>query len=119
MHSEYLGSNYHDTIRTMLKVKKNILPDTVIDADINIGGMKLILNDSLFVPLATGKIEMNEKNFLLVRKTALHVLAGILCCSLASKTDMPEFVKHKRNWKRVMGKQFEKARLYMESLNTT
>lgn len=119
MYSEYLGVNYHDTIRSMLKAKRDILPDAVIDSELNIGAMRMILNDSLFVPLATGRIEMNEANFATVRNAALHTLAGILCASLDSKTRVPEFKEHRRNWNRIGQKQFQKARLYIESLPTT
>lgn len=113
MHAEYLGVGYHDRIRSLLRVKKPILPDSVIDASLNINAMKLILTDEIFVPLATGQIERNAINFEKVQSAAIHVLAGVLCASLESKC--PGL----RKWRRVGQKQFEKARWYIESLKSS
>ena len=40
MYEEYLGQGYHDKVRKMLTANTDLLPDRIIDADLNIGGMK-------------------------------------------------------------------------------
>jgi hypothetical protein len=43
MYKEYLGEGYHEKIRKMLTADETLLPDRIIDADANIGGMKKLI----------------------------------------------------------------------------
>lgn len=47
MYKEYLGEGYHDKVRKMLTLNEEVLPNSVIDADLNIGGMKQLLSPAL------------------------------------------------------------------------
>jgi len=95
MYSEYLGPGYHDAIRTLLRVNKDLLPDRIIDADLNIGAMRQILQNRLGIKYQLGQVHFdNEENFGLLQEAAKYLLAGILCSALRSRTAVPPFVKY-------------------------
>lgn len=43
MYKEYLGEDYYTKVRKMLTANEELLPNRIIDADLNIGGMKQLL----------------------------------------------------------------------------
>lgn len=47
MYEEYLGKGYHDKVRKMLTVDEELLPDRIIDAQANIGAMKMLISPAV------------------------------------------------------------------------
>ena len=78
MHEEFLGPNYHDLIRSWLKVPKVILTDDMIDSDLNIGAAQMMMGTELLKPFLSGEVEMNERTDRTAQKAFLH----FLCASL-------------------------------------
>jgi hypothetical protein len=95
MYSEFLGQGYHDAIRKMLVADKDLLPDSVIDADLNIGAMKAIIGKSL-----SPEDIADESKFNQLVSAARYYLCGVLCLALKSRTSAPPFniPKYKKNW---------------------
>lgn len=102
MYEEYLGKGYHDEIRKMLLVRDDVLPNSVIDADVNIGAMRMIVGEEL-------KKKQNLKDYALVQKAAKHCLCSILCMALKSRAKNPAFKFYRgRNWRKKQEKQMIK-----------
>jgi hypothetical protein len=109
MYEEYLGEGYHDTIRKLLQANKELLPDRIIDADLNIGAMRQILQNRLGIKYQLGQVHFdNEENFGLLQEAAKYLLAGILCSALRSRTAVPPFVKYQRNWAKKQQRMMER-----------
>ena len=107
MHREYLGENYHDEIRKILHADDTLLPNRIIDADINIGGMKqLIASTFEMVPHINSK-----EQFDLLSKAARYYLAGIICLALKSRTSVKPFnvPKNNKDWIKKNKKCMEKG----------
>jgi hypothetical protein len=99
-YSEYLGKGYHEKIRKKLTVNEKLLPDEIIDADINIGAMKRLVSPAMESMLQFGKQVDTEKKYAQLREAAIELLCGILCVALKSRTSAPPFdgSEYKRNW---------------------
>ena len=98
-YEEFLGKNYTGRIRNMLGADDNLLPDSIIDADINIGGMKTIIAPVVEKLTLLGKIK-DEKSYKHLQEAAIYILAGILCIAMKSRTSTPPYdaPEYKRNW---------------------
>lgn len=94
MYKEYLGEGYHDKIRKMMTLPEEVLPNSVIDADVNIGGMKHLLS-----PIYE-TVKDVEKYQPTIERIAVYYLCGILCMAMKSHTSAPPFNKKKyqKNW---------------------
>ncbi len=100
MYEEYLGFGYHEKVRDMLSVDENLLPDSIIDSDINIGAMK-ILSSPLADDIIKKKDIVNlEEEYSKLVDVALHYLCGVLCIALKSRTANGQFndPKYMRDW---------------------
>lgn len=99
-YSEYLGKGYHEKIRKKLTVNEKLLPDEIIDADINIGAMKRLVSPAMEAMLQFGKQVDTEKKYTQLREAAIELLCGILCMAMKSRTSAPPFdgPEYKRNW---------------------
>lgn len=108
MYSEYLGENYHNVIRKVLFADEKLCPDSMIDADINIGAMKEMLTPAILK--LKGKVR-DEQKFALLSKIARYYLAGVLCLAIQSRIKTPPFniSRYKRDWRKKMNKCMEKA----------
>lgn len=95
MYSEFLGQGYHNKIRKMLVLDNDILPDSVIDADVNIGAMKQIIGNSLTEDNITDEAKLNQ-----MTTAAMYYLCGVLCMAMKSRTSVPPFniPKYQKNW---------------------
>ncbi len=118
MYEEYLGEGYHDKVRKMLSVDDTLLPNNIIDADINIGAMKLLISPSLETMREEGKTINSEDKYKKLVDVALHYLCGVLCIALKSRTLHEPFnvPKYKHNWDEECGKFVNYANLKMLEL---
>jgi hypothetical protein len=102
--------------------KKNydetLLPNRIIDADLNISGMKQLISPALEKMNMMGNKVDDEKKFSQLSSAALYYLAGILCMAMKSRTSAPPFnvQKYKKPWDKKQAGYMQKANLLMEGL---
>lgn len=121
MYSEYLGTGYHDKIRNLLTVNTELLPDRIINADVNIGAMKKIIAPAVDRKnLLHGGIQ-TEEQFNKLSEAACYVLCGVLCVALKSRTSTPPYnlPKYKKNWDKKRNKFVQKGNLLIKELMTS
>lgn len=121
MYKEYLGEGYHDKIRKMLTGKitnDELLPNSIIDADANIGAMKRLLSPALEKMQLHGKQIDNEEQFKQLSDSAVYYLCGILCLAMKSRTSAPPYnaAKYKKNWDKKKNGYMEKGNKLMIGL---
>ncbi|OZV12352.1 hypothetical protein CIW83_09655 [Tissierella sp. P1] len=118
MYKEYLGEGYHDKVRKMLSLNEEILPNSVIDADANIGGMKMLLAPAMDKLTATGKKIDTEQKYNQLQQAGIYYLAGILCMAMKSRTSAPPFniPKYKKNWDKKQKGYMQKGNTLMQEL---
>lgn len=81
MIKDYLGENYHDEIREILKADEALLPDKFIDADLNMGGANVILSGMLESCVAINSDRRRER----VSRAAKLYLCAVLCVMLKTR----------------------------------
>lgn len=118
MYKEYLGEGYHQKIRTMLTCDETLLPDRIIDADLNIGAMKILVSPVVEKMQILGKQVDTEAKFNQLSSAAVYYLCGILCMAMKSRTSSPPFnvKKYQKNWDKKRAGYMEKGNLLMEGL---
>lgn len=118
MYEEYLGPNYHNRIRKMMTADRELLPDRIIDADLNIGAMKQLLTPYLENMNKFGKKVNTETKFKQLSDSAIYYLCGILCMAMKSRTSSPPFnvPKYKKNWDKKQKGYMEKGNKLMQGL---
>jgi hypothetical protein len=118
MYKEYLGEGYHEKIRKMLTCDKVLLPDSIIDADLNIGGMKKLIAPAIEKMQMFGKEVDSAEKFKMLSDAALYYLCGILCVALKSRTSSPPFnlPKYKKRWDKKCDGYMQKGSQYMQGL---
>ena len=105
MIKDYLGDNYHDEIREMLKADECLLPDTIIDAELNIQAANTIL-----VGMLENCVPINsEARKGKVGRAARLYLCAVLCVMLKSRTKNSFFEKYRRDWEYKRGQCAGKA----------
>ena len=109
---EYLGENYHDEIREILKADEVLLPDRIIDAELNIGAANLILEGMLESCVAINSEKRKER----VSRAAKLYLCGVLCLALRSRTKVEPFKGYSRDWEYHRKKSMDKANKIMIKL---
>ena len=108
----YLGENYHDEIRDILKADDVLLPDSIIDAELNIGAANMILKGMLESCVVINSDKRRER----VSKAAKFYLCGVLCVMLTSRTKVEPFLKYRRDWEYHRQKNMDKANKIMLKL---
>lgn len=111
VYKEYLGEGYVSTVRLILGADEMLCPKDMVNADLNIGAMKMMMADvfdqkpMLFASVTT------EKKMKMINTAALYYLASILCVALASRTAVPPFntFRYKKNWDKKRKKCVDKA----------
>ena len=100
MYKEYLGNDYHSKIRKKLTADETLLPNRIIDAEANIGAMKLLVAPAIETMQRFGKFVNTDKKYKQLQSAALDLLCGILCVALKSRTSAPPYdtPEYKRNW---------------------
>lgn len=118
MYKEYLGEGYHGRIRKMLTCDETLLSDKIIDADLNIGGMKQLIAPAIERMQMFGKEVDSEEKFSLLSNTALYYLCGILCMAMKSRTSAPPFnlPKYKKKWDKKQAGYMQKGNAYIKAL---
>ncbi len=111
LYEDYLGKGYHNKLRQMLTADETLLPNRIIDADLNIGGMKRLIAPALDNMNMIGNRVDNEKKFNQLSSAALYYLAGILCMAMKSRTSAPPFniPKYKKPWDKKQAGYMQKA----------
>jgi hypothetical protein len=117
MYKEFLGEGYHDAIRTLLQANKDLLPDRIIDADLNIGGMRKTIGERLKkAELKAGPIPRTGEIFKVLQEASRQLLAAVLCSALRSRTAVPPFVEYQRNWIKKQTKFVERYEKGMQEI---
>lgn len=118
MHEQYLGPDYQNRIRKMLTCNEELLPNRIIDADGNIGGMKQLLSPALEKMQVHGKIIDTEEKFNQLSQVALYYLCGILCMAMKSRTSAPPYnlKKYQKNWDKKQKGYMQKGNILMLGL---
>ncbi|MSU01936.1 hypothetical protein [Tissierella pigra] len=118
MYEEYLGEGYHDKVRKMLTVDETLLPNSVIDADLNIDGMKQLLAPSMDKMTSLGKKIDTEEKFNQLANAGIYYLCGILCMAMKSRTSAPPFnvKKYQKNWDKKQKGYMAKGNKIMQGL---
>lgn len=81
MIKDYLGENYHDEIRAMLKADDVLLPDRIIEAELNIGAANMILEGMLESCVAINSDRRRER----VSEATKLYLCAVLCVMLKTR----------------------------------
>ena len=117
-YEEYLGLGYRDKVRKMIGVDEVLLPNRIIDADLNIGTMKQLIAPVLEEMSKFGKFVNTEKKYKQLNDAALNYLCGILCVALKSRTSSPPYdaPEYKRNWDKKREKFMRYANSQMMGL---
>ncbi len=118
LYAEYLGEGYHDKVRKMLTCDENLLPDRIIDADLNINTMKQLITPALEKMQMCGKQINSKEKFKQLSNAALYYLCGVLCMVLKSRTSVPPFniPKYKKKWDKKRDKYMQKGNQLMIGL---
>lgn len=118
MHKQYLGKGYHDKIRKMLTCNEELLPNRIIDADLNIGGMKQLLSPALEKMNMFGNKIDSEEKFNQLSQVALYYLCGILCMAMKSRTSAPPFdlKKYQKRWDKKQKGYMQKGNVLIQGL---
>ena len=111
MYEEYLGQGDHDKIRKMLTVDDKLLPDSIIDAQTNIGAMKMLLAPTLEKMQMLGKTVDTEEKYNHLASAGLYYLCGVLCMAMKSRTSAPPFniKKYQPRWDKKRDKYMQKG----------
>lgn len=117
-YEEYLGQGYKDKIRKMITVDETLLPNRIIDADLNIGAMKLLVAPVVEEMQKFGKFVDDKKKYDQLQAAALNYLCGVICMALKSRTSSPPFdtQEYKRNWDKKREKFMRYANSQMMGL---
>ena len=94
MYEYYLGEGYHKKVRKLIRADKAICPDSMIDADYNMGAMRVVVAPCIEQMQLKG-IEFTDESYELFKEMCLCALGSILCIPLYSKTKVPPFNKPK------------------------
>lgn len=118
MYEEYLGPDYHNRIRKMLTCDEVLLPDRIIDADANIGAMKMLISPAIEKMQMFGKEIDTAEKFNQLSNAALYYHCGILCAAMKSRTSAPPFnlPKYKKRWDKKQVGYMQKGNLIMKAL---
>ena len=113
MYEEYLGTGYHEKVRKMLTLPEEVLPNSVIDADYNIGAMKGLISPVL----ETRQIDTEEK-FNQLSQVAVYYLCGILCMAMKSRTSAPPYnlKRYQKRWDKKREGYMKKGNMLMQGL---
>ena len=105
----YLGDNYHDVIRETLKADDYLLPDSIIDAELNVGATKIIIEGMLesCVPIN------NEARKERVSRAVKLYHCAVLCTMLKSRTKNELYAKYRKDWEGKRKQCIERANKIM------
>ena len=101
MYSEFMGKNYERKIRAKFKLNSTVLPNEMINAQLNIGTMGQIIGAKLEDLETKGIYIDNSKKQKLVEDMAIHALCMVLCGPLKSRTSVDPLneKENQKKWK--------------------
>ncbi|MFA6729094.1 MAG: hypothetical protein WCS17_12900 [Prevotella sp.] len=105
MLKEYLGDNYHDSIRELLKADDYLLPDSIIDAELNVGATKIIIDGMLESCVQINSERRKER----VSRAVKLTHCAVLCTMLKSRTKNKMFANYRRDWEYKRKQCMDKA----------
>ena len=108
----YLGESYHDEIRDTLKTDEALLPDRIIDAELNINAANIIFEGMLESCVQINTVKRKAQ----VSRAAKCYLCGVLCLALNSRTKVEPFLKYRKDWEYHRQKNMGKANKIMLKL---
>lgn len=123
VYEEFLGKNHHERMRKLMGADNTFLPDSIIDAPLNIETMRSIVQGQFkrcHMDIVQS-VTTNEQAAILM-DIGFYFLAMVLCPALKSRSKNPDFVRYRdKNWdKRLRNYQqkalsnFEKLRLMVK-----
>ena len=88
-----------------------LLPDSIIDAQTNIGAMKMLLAPTLEKMQMLGKTVDTEEKYNHLASAGLYYLCGVLCMAMKSRTSAPPFniKKYQKRWDKKRDKYMQKG----------
>lgn len=106
----------------MLTADEKLLPDSIINAPLNIEGMKRMIQS--VVESKAGKYSSitdfikDEEQYKKLQEASIYYLAGVLCVALKSRTSAPPFniKKYQRPWDKKRENYMKKGNLIMLQL---
>jgi hypothetical protein len=118
VYKEYLGEGYHDRIRKMMTCDKELLPDSIIDAEYNIGAMKMLIAPAVEKMQMQGKFIDTDAKYKTLTDIAIYYLCAILCVAMKSRTSAPPFDKKKyqKRWEKKQAKYVQKGNVLIQGL---
>ena len=118
MYKEYLGKGYHDRIRKMMTCDKELLPDSIIDSEYNIGAMKMLIAPAIEKMQLFGNYIDTDQKYKQLTDIAIYYLCAILCVAMKSRTSAPPFDKKKyqKRWEKKQAKYVQKGNMLMQGL---
>jgi hypothetical protein len=118
MYEEYLGEGYHERVRKMLTADEKLLPNSIIDAELNIGTMKALTNQALNrFKHKKPQIDTEEKLDLL-KEISIYYLCAVLCVAMKSRTSVKPFnlKKYDKNWGKKRERYAQKGKKLLHIL---
>ena len=117
MYEEFLGNGYTEKIRHMLTADKNLLPDRIINAQVNIGTAKGLVLSFAERHNSLGLIQ-TEEEYKKLQDATIYYLAGIICTAMRSRTSSPPFntKKYNKAWDKKREKYMAKGNFLMKDL---
>ena len=116
MYKEFLGEGYHNKVRKTIGADSELCPDRIVDAELNIGAMKMLIAPVLDKMRFKGKVVDTEDKYNSLASAARNYLAGVLCLALKSRTSVPPYNKYKINWDKKRTKCMNRANRLMVEL---
>jgi len=125
MYKLFFSEGYHDKIRAMLTADETLLPDRLIDAELNVGATKRLM-DGMFEELGINpnnvkdidKVINSQEKFIKIQDIARNYHCAVLCVMLRSRTKSAPFCipRYKKNWNIKRRKFVDYANLAMLKL---
>ena len=113
MYEEFLGADYHDAVRKILIIGVDKVPDSVIDAELNINTMRGFISPFVLKMKEKGKTHYTASEYELLQKAARYYLAAIIAVMLRSKQKTKTNINR---WEKKRVKCMEKAARAMYQL---
>ena len=117
MYEFLLGEGYHDVIRKILNADDYLVPNSMIDADLNIGALRMLMAGQLDKLQITGNLAYSDNKSKSLYEACRYYLAGILCVAIRSRVNSSQFVKYRhRNWDKKRDKCMAKGTAHIARL---
>ena len=115
MYKEFMGEGYHEQVRMILGADETLCPNKIIDADMNIGAMKMMISGALESKPYLLFQGATEQRVEAIAKAARYYLAAVICLALKSRTSAPPYdtPKYRKDWEKKRKKCADKGNSIM------